>query len=83
MQWGGEYTYFLSSHNKSFENGKIEEETLLHTKNDSSGPFDYHLGKCGVGSFKTLECSQIHNFYPHEEDEENEDGSLVEEDEEN
>ena len=30
-----------------------------------------------------MEQSKIHTFYPHEEDEENEDGDLVEENEEN
>ena len=67
-----------------FENDKIEEGTLLNATNDSIDPFDYHLGKCGEDSFKTLEHSEIHTFYPHnEEDEEGEDGDLVEEDEEN
>ena len=56
----------------------------MNATNDSSDPFDYHLGKCGVDSFITLEHSEIHTFYPHnEEGEEDEDGDLVEEDEEN
>ena len=76
-------TYFLSSHYKFIQNDKIEEGTLLNATNDSSDPFDYHLGKCGVDSFQTLEHTQIHTLCPHEEDEENEDGDLVEKDEEN
>ena len=79
---GEKYTFFLSSHYKFIENDKIEEGTLLNATNDSSDPFEYDLGKCGVGSFKTLEHTQIHTFYPREE-EENEDGDLVEEHEEN
>ena len=77
------YTYFLSSRYKFIQNKKMEEGILLNATNDSLEPFDYHLGKCGVDSFKTLEHSQIHTFYPHEEDEENEVGDLVEDDEEN
>ena len=80
---GDKYTYFLSSHYKIIQNDKIEEGTLLNATNDSSDPFDYHLGKCGVDSFKTLEHTQIQAFYPHEEDEEKEDGDLVAEDEGN
>ena len=78
------YTYFSSFHYKFIENDKKEEGTLLNATNDSLDPFDYNLGKCGVDSFKTFEHSEIHTFYPHnEEDEEGEDGDLVEEDEEN
>ena len=80
---GENYTYFLSSHYKFIQNDKIGEGTLINATNDSSDPFDYHLGKCGVDSLKTLEHAHIHTFYPHEEDEENECGDLVEEDEEN
>ena len=54
----------------------------MNATNDSSDPSYYHLGECGVDYFKTLEHSEFHNCYPHEEDEENEDGDLVEEDEE-
>ena len=83
MQWG-KNTYFLSSHYNFIENDKIEEGTLLNATKNISDPFDYHPGKCGGDSFKTLEHSEIHTFYPHnEEDEEGEDGDLVEEDEEN
>ena len=41
------------------------------------------MEKCGVDILKTIKHIQIHNFYPHEEDEENEDGDLIEEFEEN
>ena len=79
-----QYAYFLSSQHKFIGNAKIEEATLLNATNDSSDPFDHHLGKCRVDSFKTLEHSEIHTSYPHnEEDEEGEDGDLVEEDAEN
>ena len=81
---GEKYTYFISTHYKFIENDKMEQGTLLNATNDSLDPFDYHLEKCGIYSFKTLECSQIHTFYPHnEEGVENEDDDLVEEDEEN
>ena len=71
------YTYFISTHYKFIENDEIEEGTLLNATNDSSDPFDYRLEKCGIDSFKKLECSQFHTFYPHDEDDD-----LVEENEE-
>ena len=81
---GEQYTSFTDHLYKFIENDKIEEGTLLNATNNNLDPFFHHLGRCGVGSFKTLEQSQIHTFYPHdEEDEENENGDLVEEDEEN
>ena len=81
---GENYTDFLSFHYEFIQNDKNEEGTLLNATNDSSDPFDYQLGECGVDSFKTLEHSEVHTFYPqNEEDEEVEDGYLVEEDEEN
>ena len=55
-------TYFLLSHYKFIENDKIEEGSLLNAANGSSDPFDYHFGKCGVDSFKTLEHSEIHTL---------------------
>ena len=79
---GEKFTYFKSTYYKFIENDKIEEGTLLNATNDSSDTFDYRLQKCGVDSFKTLEHSQIHTFYQHiEEDEEDEDDVLVEKDE--
>ena len=76
------YTYFISTQYKFIENDKIEKVTLLNATNDSLDPFDYHLEKCGIDSFKKLESSRIHIFYRHiEEDEEDEDDDdLVEED---
>ena len=56
---GENYTYFLSSHYKFIQNDKIEEGTLLNATKDSSDPFDFHLGKCGVDSIKMLEHTQI------------------------
>ena len=75
---GEKCTYFISTHYKFIENDNIEEGTLLNARNDSSDPFDYHLDRCGIVSFKVLEYNEIHTFYPH-----NVDGDLVEEDEEN
>ena len=75
--------FFVSIHYKFIENDIIEEGTLLNATTDSSDPFDFQLGKCSVDSFKTLEHSESHTFYPHnDEDEENEDNNLVEEVEE-
>ena len=65
---GEKCTYFISKHYKFIENYKIEEGTLLNATNNSLDPFDYHLEKCGVDSFKTLEKSQIHTFYTHNEE---------------
>ena len=71
----------MSTHYKFIENDKIDEGTLLNETNDSSHPFDYRLEKCGVNFFKTLEHSEIHTFYPlNEEDEENGGDDLAEED---
>ena len=76
---GEKYTYFLDHHYKFIENDKIEEGSLLNTTNTSLDPFDYHLEKCGIDSFKKLERSLIHSFWPgHGEDIEDDD--LVEED---
>ena len=80
---GEKYTYFISTHYIFIENNKIEGGTLLNATNDNSDPSENHLEKSGLKSFKKLECSQIHLFYPHDEqDVENEDKDLVEEDEE-
>ena len=49
---GEKYTYFISTYYKFAENDKIEEGTLLNATNDILGPFDYHLEKCGINSFK-------------------------------
>ena len=79
----GACTYFIDHHYKFIENDKTEEGTLLNTTNNNLGPFLYHLAKWGKDSFKVLEHTQIHTFYPHnEEDVEDEDDVLVQEDEE-
>ena len=71
---GEKYTFFLYHRYKFIENDKIEEGTLLNTTNGSLDPFDYHPEKCGVDSFKRLERSLIHTFWPgHGENMENED----------
>ena len=77
---GEKYTYFLYYRYKFIENDKIEEGTLL---NGSFDPYDYHLEKCGIDSFKKIERNLIHSFWlGHGEDIENEDDDddLVEED---
>ena len=73
---GEKYTYFLYYRYKFIENDKIEEGTLLNTTNTSLDPYDYHLEKCGIDSFKNLERSLIHSFWP---DHGEEDDDLVEE----
>ena len=82
---GEKYTYFLDHHYKFIENNKIEEGTLLNTTNTSWDPYDYHLEKCGIDSFKKLERSLIHSFWPghgenqdDEFEEDNEDEILIE-----
>ena len=83
IRLGEENTYFLYHRYKLIENDKIEEGTLLNATDRSLDPFDYHLKKCGIDSFKKLECSLFHTFWPgHGEDIENEDedDDLVEED---
>ena len=78
---GERYTYFLYHRYKFIENDKIEERCLLNATNNSLDPYDYHLEKCGIDSFKNLEHSLIHTFWPdHGENIENEDDDLVEED---
>ena len=79
---GEKYTYFIPTLYKFIENDKIEERTLLNATNDCSDPFDYHLEKCGIESFKVLEHSQYHTFYAHDEEDEEDKDDLVEEDEE-
>ena len=51
---GERYTYFLYHRYKFIENNKIEENTLLNATNNSLDPYDYHLEKCGIDSFKKL-----------------------------
>ena len=74
---GERYTYFLYHRYKFFENDKIEEGTLLNRTDNGLDPYDYHVEKCGIDSFKKLERNLIHTFWPgHGED----DDDLVEED---
>ena len=51
---GEKYTYFLYHRYKFIENDKIEEDTLLNATNTSLDPYDYHLEKCGIDSFKKI-----------------------------
>ena len=79
---GERSTYFLYYRYNFIQNDKIEEGTLLNATNTSLVPYDYHLEKCGIDSFKKLECSLIHTFWPgHGEDIENEDDILDVDDE--
>ena len=73
---GEKFTYFLYNRWKFLENDKIEEGTLLNRTNFSLDPFDYHIEKCGVDSFKKTECSLIHSYWLNSE----EDDDVVEED---
>ena len=69
---GERYNYFLYYRYNFIENDKIEENTLLNATNDSLDPFDYHVEKCGIDSFKKLERSLIHTLYSsHGENENN------------
>ena len=78
---GERYTYFLYYRYKYIEHDKIEEGTLLNATNINLDPYEYHLEKCGIESFKKLERCLIHTFRPsHGEDIEDEDDDLVEED---
>ena len=80
---GERYTYFLYNRYKFIENNKSEENTLLNATNNSLDPYDYHLEKCGIDSFKKLERSLIHTLYSgHGEDIESDD-KLIEENEDN
>ena len=66
---GEKHTYFLYHHYKIIENDKIEENTLLNATNNSLDPYDYHIGRCGKNSFRKLDHSLIHSFWPgHGED---------------
>ena len=71
---GKRYTYFLYHRYKFIENDQIKEDTLLNSTNTSLDPYDYHLEKCGIDSFKNLERNLIHSFWSgHGEDTENDD----------
>ena len=77
---GERYTYFLYHRYKFIENDKIEEGTLLNATNEILNPFDYHLEKCCIDSFKNLERSLNQTFWPgYGEDDDN----LIEENEDN
>ena len=68
------YTYSLHHRYIFIENDKIQEGTLLNATNTSLDPYNYHLKKCSVDSFKKLQHLLIHTFWPgHGEDIEKED----------
>ena len=70
---GQKFTYFLYHRYKFFENDKIEKGILLNATNSSLKPYDYHVQKCGLDSFKKVEYTLIHTCWPgHGEDIENE-----------
>ena len=79
---GKKYTYFLYHCYKFIENDKIAERTSLNASNNSLDPYDYHVEKCGIDSYKKFEHSLIHTCWPgHGEDIENEDDILDVDDE--
>ena len=56
---------------------------MINATIESLDPYDYHLEKCGIDSFKKLERNLIHTFWPGVgEDMENEDDISDVEDEE-
>ena len=65
---GENYTYFISTSLKFTENDKFEKGTSLNATKNGLYPFDYQLEKCGLGSFKTLDCTQIQICCPHVEE---------------
>ena len=79
---GEKYTYFLYNRYKIIENVKFEEGCLLNRTNTSLDPFDYHVEKCRVDSFKKLERSLIHTFWPSVEEDMEDEQDEIEEDEE-
>ena len=60
---GERYTYFLYHRYKFIENDKILEGTLLNASHSSLDPYDYHIERCGIDSFKKLDHSLIHTFW--------------------
>ena len=61
---GEKFTYFVSTHYKFIENGKIQEGMLLNSSNDSLDPYNYHLSKNGLDCFKKLiDCDRIHTYW--------------------
>ena len=79
IMFGERYTYFLYHRYKFIENDKILEGTLLNASHSSLHPCDYHIGRCGIDSFKNLEHSLIHSFRPGHG--ENQDDEIQEDDE--
>ena len=66
---GDKFTYFLYNRYKFIENNKTEKGTLLNATNTSLDPYDYHVEKCGLDSFKKLEPCFFHTCWPgHGED---------------
>ena len=58
---------FSSDLYKFIENETIEIGTLLNSTNSSLDPFGHHHSKYAEGAFKTMQCNQIHCFYPNEQ----------------
>ena len=73
-------TYFLYNRCKFIENDKIEEGSLLNRTNSRLDPFDYHVENCVVDSFKKIESSLIHAFWPDVGEDEEDNGDDVEDD---
>ena len=80
---GEKHTFFLYYHYKFIENDKILEGTLLNASRSSLDPYDYHIARCGVDSFKKIDHSLIHTLWPdhgedHDQNENIEDEILIE-----
>ena len=69
---GERYTYFLYHHYKIIENDKILEGTLLNASRSGLDPYDCHIERCGIDSFKKLDHSLIHTFWPGHGEDQNE-----------
>ena len=69
---GEKHTYFLYHHYKFIENDKILECSLLNASRSSLDPYDYHNGRCGIDSFKKLDHSLVHTFWPGQGEDQNE-----------
>ena len=70
---GEKFIFFLYNSWKFFETNKIEKDSLLNRTKNSLDPFDYHVERCSINSFKKIEYSIIHTYYPNREDDDDDD----------
>ena len=75
---GEKHTYFTAKQYNFIEKDNFEVETLLSSLN----PFVYHVEKCGIDSFKKLERSIIHTFWPGVGEDQNQDQDQNEDEDE-